>query len=56
MNSRHKSAIVETKLDIIARSDDNIIEAVEDNSKTFFLENLQNVLYITSSITENTSS
>lgn len=37
VNSRHKSAIIETKLDVVARSDDNVIEAVEDKSKTFFL-------------------
>ena len=37
VNSRHKSAIIETKLDVVARSDDDIIEAVEDNTKIFFL-------------------
>lgn len=37
VNSRHKSAIIETKLDIVARSDDGIIEAVLDNTRKFFL-------------------
>lgn len=37
VNSRHKSAIIETKLDVSARSNDGIIEAVEDNTKDFFL-------------------
>lgn len=37
VNSRHKSAIIETKLNVVARSDDNVIEAIEDISKTFFI-------------------
>lgn len=37
VNSRHKSAIIDTRLDIVARSDDGIIEAVEDVTKNFFL-------------------
>ena len=37
VNSRHKSAIVDTNLIIGAKSDDLIIEEVEDKSKKFFL-------------------
>lgn len=37
VNSRHKSAIKETSLNVVALSDDYVIEAVEDKSKKFFL-------------------
>ena len=37
VNSRHKSAIIDTLLDISAMSDDNVIEAVEDKNKKFFI-------------------
>ncbi len=37
VNSRHNCALINTRLDIIARSDDKIIEAIEDKNKTFFL-------------------
>ena len=37
VNSRHKSAIVSTRLTVSAISYDNVIEAVEDNSKKFLL-------------------
>lgn len=37
VNSRHKSQIIDTKLMVSARSNDGIIEAVEDSSKKFFL-------------------
>lgn len=37
VNSRHKSAIIQTDLNISALSDDYVIEAVEDTSKKFFL-------------------
>lgn len=37
VNSRHKSAVIDTKLVISARSDDNVIEAIEDSTKHFFL-------------------
>lgn len=37
VNSRHKSAIVNTTLNIVAKSDDGVIEAVEALNKKFFL-------------------
>lgn len=37
VNSRHKSYVVKTNLDISAKSDDNIIEAVENKNKNFFI-------------------
>lgn len=37
VNSRHKSAIINTSMDIVARSDDGVIEAIEDTNKKFFL-------------------
>ena len=37
VNSRHKDYVVNTKLDITGRSEDNIIEMVEDKYKTFFV-------------------
>lgn len=37
VNSRHKSAIVNTNINIVGLSDDGIIEAVEDASRTFFI-------------------
>lgn len=37
VNSRHKSAIIDTKIFVSARSDDGAIEAVEDNVKKFFV-------------------
>lgn len=37
VNSRHKSAIIKTDLDICAISNDNIVEAVEDKNNKFFL-------------------
>lgn len=37
VNSRHKSAIKNTKYKVSALSKDNIIEAIEDSTKTFFL-------------------
>ena len=37
VNSRHKSAVMNTKLDISSYSDDFIIESIEDNSKKFYL-------------------
>jgi len=37
VNSRHKSAIVNTNLNIVALSDDGIIEAIEDVNKKFFV-------------------
>ena len=37
VNSRHKSAIADTSLFISAKSDDEVIEAIEDLSKKFFL-------------------
>jgi len=37
VNSRHKSAIIHTNLSISAVSEDEIIEAVEDPKKKFFL-------------------
>ena len=35
--SRHKEALIKTKLDIVARSEDGIIEGVEDKNKRFFI-------------------
>ena len=37
VNSRHKSAIKDTQLTVSAKSDDFVIEAVEDINKKFFL-------------------
>ncbi len=37
VNSRHKSAVILTNLNISALSDDNIAEAVEDHNKRFLL-------------------
>ena len=37
VNSRHKSAIKDTNFLISSRSNDNIIESVEDDSKKFFI-------------------
>ena len=37
VNSRHKSCIVSTELSIVGRSEDGMIEAVEDASKKFFI-------------------
>ncbi len=37
VNSRHKEAIVNTNLKVNAKSEDNIIEGIEDSSKRFFL-------------------
>ena len=37
VNSRHKSAIKNTKLDVSAISHDGYIEAIEDNNKKFFV-------------------
>lgn len=37
VNSRHKSAIIDTHINVSALSDDGVIEAVEDKSKKFFL-------------------
>jgi len=37
VNSRHKSAIVDTLLLVSAKSDDGVIEAVEDITKKFFV-------------------
>ena len=37
VNSRHKSYIISTNLNIVGLSEDNIIEAVEDESKKFFI-------------------
>lgn len=37
VNSRHKSYIGNTNLDVSGISDDNIIEAVEDKNKKFFI-------------------
>ena len=37
VNSRHNSAIEDTSLDIVAKSNDNVIEAVEDKNKRFFV-------------------
>jgi putative glutamine amidotransferase len=51
VNSRHNEYIINTNLDIVAISDDYIIEAVEDKSKRFFIgvqwhpESINNDLY-----------
>lgn len=37
VNSRHEEYIKTTNLDISAKSDDGVIEAVEDKTKTFFI-------------------
>ena len=37
VSSRHKEILIKTKLNIIARSKEGYIEAVEDSSKRFFL-------------------
>lgn len=37
VNSRHKSSIVDTLLFVSAKSDDGVIEAVEDKTKKFFV-------------------
>lgn len=37
VNSRHKSALKNTSLSIIGISDDDVIEAIEDKNKDFFL-------------------
>ena len=37
VNSRHKDRVKYTKLDCVATSEDNIIEAIEDKSKKFFI-------------------
>lgn len=37
VNSRHQSAIIDTSLKIVATSDDNIVEAIEDTNKKFFI-------------------
>ncbi len=37
VNSRHHEAVYVTSLDIVGKSEDNIIEVVEDKSKKFFI-------------------
>ena len=37
VNSRHKSAIKNTKLDVVGISQDGIVEAIEDKTKRFFI-------------------
>ncbi len=37
VNSFHKSKIIKTSLDVVAVSEDGVIEAVEDKSRKFFL-------------------
>ena len=37
VNSRHKSYIVSTDLDAVGLSNNNVVEAVEDKSKKFFI-------------------
>ena len=37
VNSRHISALTNTNLDIVGLSEDNIIEAIEDKNKKFFI-------------------
>lgn len=37
VNSRHQDCIIATSLDISARSDDGVIEAVEDKQKQFYI-------------------
>ena len=37
VNSRHKDYLIKTDLDIVGYSDDDIIEAIEDKNKKFFV-------------------
>lgn len=37
VNSRHREAVYVTSLDIVGKSEDNIIEVVEDKNKKFFI-------------------
>ncbi len=37
VNSRHNKCVPHTKLDIVAYSEDGIIEAIEDKTKKFFI-------------------
>lgn len=37
VNSRHKSCVESTNLEVVGRSDDGLIEAVEDKNKKFFV-------------------
>lgn len=37
VNSRHKFHVVKTKLEVVGYSTDGIIEAIEDNSRKFFI-------------------
>lgn len=37
VNSRHVSALTNTNLDIVGLTDDNVIEAIEDKNKKFFI-------------------
>ena len=37
VNSRHKSYILNTNLDVVGVSEDNFIEAIEDKTKKFFI-------------------
>ena len=37
VNSRHNYAVIKTNLDISANANDNIIEAIEDKNKNFFV-------------------
>lgn len=37
VNSRHKSEVLETDLEIVGYSDDGTIEAIEDSNKNFFI-------------------
>lgn len=37
VNSRHVDSIESTKLNVVAKSNDNIIEAIEDSNKNFFI-------------------
>ncbi len=37
VNSRHRNQVPNTKLDCVAYSEDNILEAIEDKNKKFFL-------------------
>lgn len=37
VNSRHKSEVVKTELDIVGYSEDGVIEAIEDANKKFFI-------------------
>lgn len=36
-NSRHRTKVISTNLKVVGYSDDNVIEAVEDASKKFFI-------------------